>query len=136
MPILSLDYGDRYIGLAITDSEEKIPLRHSVIDQKKVKALVKIPAIIQQEKINKILVGVPISLSGNETAQTRKSRKFINRLRKNINATIQIEEVDETLTSVEAAQNLRLEGSHQDEEHMEAARLILEAYLKKQVSTE
>lgn len=35
MPIICLDYGDRYVGVATTDPEGKIALRHSTIDQKK-----------------------------------------------------------------------------------------------------
>ena len=43
---------------------------------------------------------------------------------------IEIEGVDETLTSVEARENLKLDGQGMKEEHAEAARIMLADYLK------
>ncbi|HLD26051.1 MAG TPA: Holliday junction resolvase RuvX [Candidatus Andersenbacteria bacterium] len=129
--MLCIDFGERYIGLAITDPEGRLALRHSVIDQKTTPALPILHEIAQKERVQKILVGVPVSLAGRETAQTRVSQQFIQKLRAELGEAVEIESVDETLTSHEAAQNLAREGASSQDEHMEAARLMLEEYLRR-----
>lgn len=126
--LLCLDYGSRYVGVAITDPDEKMALRHSVIDQKKQSLSEQLHGIVEKERVEKILVGVPISLSGKDSAQTLVSRNFISSLRQNF-PTLAIESVDETLTSVEAEERVKFEGVSKDEAHAEAARLMLAEYL-------
>ena len=128
--ILCLDYGSRYIGVAITDPDERLALRHSVIDQKKDQALPILQTIIEKERVTTIVVGVPISLSGNESQQTKVSRKFIEKLKVAF-PTLTIDEADETLTSYEAEQHIKAEGGKPGDAHAEAARLILKTYLTK-----
>ena len=75
--ILCLDYGERYVGVAIADLEDRIALRHSTVNQKEDDALSKIKDVVEEEGVEKILVSVPRSLSGEETAQTRVSLGFV-----------------------------------------------------------
>ena len=126
--ILALDYGTRYIGLAISDPDERLALRHSVIDQKQQPAMATLKQIVDQERITTIIVGVPISLSGNESQQTHITRKFVAKLKEEF-PTLAIKEVDETLTSWSADEQIRHEGGKKEDAHMEAARIILETYL-------
>jgi putative Holliday junction resolvase len=128
--ILSLDYGERYIGIAITDYDERLAVRHSVIDQKKEDALKKIAEIVMREEITTVLVGIPTSLSGNETAQTHVSLDFIEKLQQALGEDIKVHGADETLTSVEAERHIKLEGGKPEDGHMEAARIILEDFLR------
>lgn len=129
---LCLDYGDRYIGVAATDSEGRIPYRYGTIDQRMQKALHEIQQIVEKEKVIKILVGVPLSLEGNETEQTHKTLAFIELLRAEVGPMAEVETIDETLTSVEAARLIRYEGGKKEDEHAEAARLMLQDYLRQQ----
>ncbi|MEX1997206.1 MAG: Holliday junction resolvase RuvX [Candidatus Andersenbacteria bacterium] len=126
--ILCLDYGTRYIGVAMTDPDERIALRYSTVDQKKREFAAVLKEIIEHDKISRILVGVPISLSGSESAQTRVTRNFIDYVRRQV-PTIPIEEVDETLTSYAAEQQVRAEGGSREAAHAEAARIMLADYL-------
>ncbi len=128
--IAALDYGERFIGVAITDPEGRLALRHSVIDQKKVKALEAIQDLISKERITKILVGVPINLEGEETEQTFVSLRFIEQLEGALGEGVEVVSVDETLTSVEAEGRLMREGTNKEESHAEAARIMLEEYLR------
>lgn len=128
--ILCLDYGDRYIGMAATDQDGRIPYRYGTIDQKNQSVMPEISAIIAREQIKKILVGVPMGLEGNETEQTHKSLAFIDSLRAALGEEMDIESVDETLTSVEAQRMIRYEGGKPEDEHAEAARLMLQDYLR------
>lgn len=131
MAILALDYGDRYIGIAITDVENKIPLRHSVIDQKKTEAFAALHSLITAEHINQVIVGVPYDLDGEATAQTAICEQFIRDLRAQVSG-VAVDPINETLTSIEAAAHLRLEGVSRTEEHAEAARIMLADYLAAQ----
>jgi putative holliday junction resolvase len=128
--ILALDYGERYVGVAITDPDGRVGLRHSVIDQKKGNVFGLVKDILAKEGITKILVGVPMSLEGEETQQTHVSLAFIEKLQEALGEAIDIEPVDETLTSVAAEENLIRDGVAQDQSHAEAARIILEDYLR------
>jgi putative Holliday junction resolvase len=127
--MLALDYGSRYIGVAATDYEGRIPFRHSTIDQKQQKALEVIPGIVAKERIKKILVGLPVNLEGGYTQQTGISQAFIQRLRTVVPEDVEIIAVDETLTSVEAEKRIAFEGGDIAAAHSEAARILLEDYL-------
>ncbi len=126
---LCLDYGDRYIGMAATDTDGRLPHRFGTIDQQKEKALDKIEDIIKKAPVRHILVGVPISLVGNVTDQTRKTLAFIDLLKSRLGNQVKIETIDETLTSIEAQKLIRLEGGNPEDEHAEAARIMLADYI-------
>ncbi|MDP3996974.1 MAG: Holliday junction resolvase RuvX [Candidatus Andersenbacteria bacterium] len=128
--LLCLDYGKRYIGVAITDAENKIALRHSVIDQKEQKAMEVIKNIVEKEMVEKILVSVPLNLLREETDQTQQSLAFIEKLR-GLLPRVEVGGVDETFTSVEADRRIKSEGADKDDAHAEAARMMLSDYLKK-----
>ncbi len=128
--ILALDYGSRYIGVAATDHEGKTPYRHSTIDGQQTNAFQKIKKIVEQEKMQKILVGLPVSLDGTYTQQTARTQTFISKLRQELGYAYVIETVDETLTSVEAEKHIRFEGGDSAAAHSEAARILLEDYLR------
>ena len=129
--ILALDYGERYVGVAITDPDGRLALRHSVLDQKQQKDIFGLLRdIIQKEGITKILVGVPVSLEGDETAQTHVSLAFMEKLQTEMSESIEVLPADETLTSVAAEERLIREGINKAEAHAEAARIILEDYLR------
>ncbi len=127
--ILCLDYGERYVGVAVTDSERKIALRHSTIDQGKADIWKQVGLLVQSEQAEKVLVGVPVSLSGGETAQTRASLEFLEKLQSVLGNKVVVEGVDEVFSSKEARRRLRAEGGNEGEEHREAARLMLADYI-------
>lgn len=127
---LCIDYGERYVGLAATDSDGMICYRYAVLDQKQVNVLDAIKNIVVKERSKIVLVGVPTGLSGNETAQTKVTRDFFQKLRAVLPAEITMAEVDETLTSVEAAKQIKLEGAPKEQEHAEAACIMLESYMR------
>lgn len=129
MVVLALDYGERYVGVAITDPDGRLALRHSTIDQKTTDVFIVVKKLVVDEQVTKVLVGVPLSLSGNETQQTHVSLQFIERLRQALGSSVVVEGVDETLTSVEAERIVRDEGGKKGDAHAEAARLMLEDYL-------
>lgn len=128
--VLCLDYGNRFVGVAVTDSEGKLALRHSVIDQRKQDSFREIVRVVGQESVGKVLVGLPLNLERQDTDQTRTVREFMEKLRGELPAGVAVEEIDEIMSSVEARRHIQLEGTPKNEEHAEAARIMLDDYLR------
>ncbi len=119
------------MGLAATDSDGKLTYRYGTIDRKTSDVFGELQKVVEKEKFEVVVVGVPIGLEGQETKQTAKTRSFIGTLRQFLPLNIKIEEISEVLSSVEARGNIRAEGGSQDLEHAEAARILLEDYLRR-----
>ena len=99
--ILGIDFGDRRIGISISDSLNIIASPLMVIDRKKIiKYLDKIRSITIENDVGLIVVGLPITLKGTSSKQTEKTLNFINELSQKVD--IPIKTIDERLTSLEA----------------------------------
>jgi len=121
---LAVDYGKRYVGLAIASSKLKIAMPYGVLQNKSKSFLFSsLKKIIAKEKIKKIIIGRPIGLSGRLTLQTKIVDKFIQELRKEIK--LPIVDSDERLTS-KLAEKL---SSGNIENHSVAAMIIIRDYL-------
>lgn len=129
--ILALDIGDRYVGIAATDHiDESLAYRYGTLDRKGEDVLSALADIIHKESIDTLILGVPYHVEdGSETAQTRKTKDFINAVKGKFGSSVGYVEVDETLTSLQAKENLKIEGIDNTEEHAEAARVMLKEYL-------
>lgn len=132
MAILSIDFGEKRVGLAIS-WEEIIAKRYTTLTYKTDDELVdKILTICNEEEIDKIIVGLPVTLNERKVGhQAEKVREFTDSLQKEIRKPIIL--VDETLTTEEAKENLKEEGLSEDKIKplidQEAARIILQDYL-------
>jgi putative transcription antitermination factor YqgF len=127
---IALDVGDRYVGIAATDHIDAIAYRYATIDRKQSEPFSVILDIVKKESIQEIVIGVPYHVEdGSETQQTKKTLDFISQLKEHIGSGVSYVQVDETLTSSQAKQNLKELGASVHEEHAEAARLMLQEYL-------
>jgi len=130
--IAALDYGKVRIGFAVTDEAKIIvqtpipPLRNDKQFFKKIKQTVK------DLNIEKIIVGLPVALSGGQTAQTEETQGFVDELRNQLQ--ISIETADERLTSKFSQNMLRESGLSAKEQKQyidnQSAQIILTNYLK------
>ena len=125
MVILGIDYGKNKMGLAISEGQLASPFR--IIDISSLnEAINKILKIIEDEKVEKIVIGVPES--GEAYSITKK---FIFSLKlKAIN--VEIVETDETLTSQAARQKmveLNEPTSKRSREDAYSAAILLQDYL-------
>ena len=130
--LLAIDYGEAKIGLAITDETGRIALPYQVIENKGfVFVLSYLKDVCEEEMIEEIIVGRPIGLEGQETQQTKKTDEFIDKLKNNLEVSIETE--DERLTS-KAAQTL-LGSSRRygpgEGDHAVAAMIILRDWLER-----
>lgn len=131
MRILGIDYGDRRIGLAISDRGKKLASRFLTVENRTLeKSIEVIKNIIIKENIEKIIVGLPVGLK-TESEQTVKTRLFIRELKQKIN--LPIIEANEVFTSKMAEENLLNAGIKREKIKeiidQEAARIILQDYL-------
>lgn len=131
MKILGIDYGNKKIGLAISDVDKKLASRFLTLKNKSLKSSIKeIKNIIIDKEIGEIVVGLPVGLRA-ESNQTRKTNNFVDYLTKEIN--ISIKKINEVFTSKMAEENLRDAGVKSGEIKkiidQEAARIFLQDYL-------
>jgi len=119
MRILGIDYGMAKIGLAIADGDMAVPFK--IIKETDFnKQLDLIIEIIKSENIDKVVIGLPMSLKQNETQQTEHTQTFIDALKQK---GVDIVTADERLSS-KAAQSLGIK-----EDDAVAAMQILQTYI-------
>ena len=120
--LLGIDYGERYIGIAIKHEEVNIPYGHKIIDTKNIDINKELEVIIKDKKINKIVIGYPIGLNTNKTRMSNTVDEFIENILQKYN--IPIEKIDERMTSklINSTKNNRVDDL--------SAVQILETYIK------
>ncbi len=124
--IIALDIGKTRIGVAKAHTVARFPSPYTTLinDATVIEA---IRAILQAESVETIVVGLPRSLSGNETDQTVYTRDFARQLEEYATIVFQ----DEALTSKKAQAELELRRKPYTKGDIDAlaATYILEDYL-------
>ena len=124
MKILAIDFGLKHFGIAISEGFLAEPFKELIVKNKE-KTLKQLKEICQQNKIEKVVIGMP------EGKLTPIIKKWANTLRAKINLPIVFQ--DETLTSKEAKRKMVEAGKplkkRRKSEHLIAACLILQSYL-------
>ena len=132
MRILGIDYGNKRVGIAVSDSLgwTAQPLATLKMHGHQ-ELLTEIKEYIEKYKVEKIVVGMPYNMDGTMGKRAEITQAFINFLKKNIDIPIEIQ--DERLTSSQA-ENILLEADVSREGRKKvidklAASLILQSYL-------
>ena len=96
--IIGIDYGERFIGLAIKKKSLNTPYPLKILDSKKADILDEIKKILVDNEIEEIVIGYPIGLNNHETRMTKVVDKFIT---KDLNKICELPviKVDERMTS-------------------------------------
>ena len=94
--ILSIDYGERYLGLAVRTDKTTIPIPVTVIDSNKQNVLKAINEYIENYNVSTIVIGYPIGLNNSENRMTNLVNSFVEEL---INLNVQVHKIDERLSS-------------------------------------
>tara|TARA_B100000925_G_C21906711_1_gene429636 strand:+ start:364 stop:741 length:378 start_codon:yes stop_codon:yes gene_type:complete len=94
--ILSIDYGERFLGLAVRTDKTTIPIPVTVIDSKKQNVLKVINEYIENYNVSTIVIGYPIGLNNSENRMTNLVNSFIKEL---LNLNVQVHKIDERLSS-------------------------------------
>lgn len=130
--IMALDIGTKRIGIALSDFLHIIAAGHSFIPRQPEKeAIETIKKIAVENKVNKIVIGVPINMDGTQGAQAQDCLEFAQNFKNDFEIIFE----DERLTSEQAEENLR--ERRIDFRHnkglvdIESACIILEQYINK-----
>lgn len=135
MRALGIDYGLRRIGLALSDPTGTIasPLETLVRRTGKRPPITKLETIARERDVEHLVVGLPLSLDGNETEWCGEVRSVGERLAERLS--LEVSFVDERMTSVRAERAVRASGlpkrKREDKRRIDAAaaQLILQAWL-------
>jgi putative Holliday junction resolvase len=128
--IMSVDWGTVRVGVAMTDEEQKLafPLQHTLETKT---AGDEIRKLTEEYQIERILVGLPLSLQGQQGESAQKAQKFGDDLAKRTG--LQVEYVDERFSSVASTQalheqDIKEKDQRQIKDNISAA-LLLQQYL-------
>jgi putative Holliday junction resolvase len=99
--IICIDYGGKRTGIAVTDPLQIIATGLTTIDTFKLVSFLK--DYCSREKVERILIGMPLNLDDTPTHATPLVHKAILQLKKNF-PSIPIEEIDERFSSKLAKQ--------------------------------
>ncbi|MFL2988285.1 MAG: Holliday junction resolvase RuvX [Candidatus Neomarinimicrobiota bacterium] len=130
--ILAIDFGDVRVGLALSDLTCTISKPFKTINYINIEDLLnQIFEITKENQVNKIVVGIPYNMKGEDTKQTIKVREFVSELENKMDYKIDL--IDERLTSSEAEKfmhqmNIKT-GHNKDKIDKIAASIILQEYL-------
>lgn len=133
--VLAIDYGERRIGLAISDPTATIaqPLPTLTRRAGKRPPIAKILEIATANDVAAIVIGLPLTLAGDDSEWTRSVRDFAAALR--ARAALPVDLIDERLTSVRAERSVRslgLKKRHREQKERvdaAAAMILLQMYL-------
>lgn len=130
--LLGIDHGDKRIGLAFSRAGLVSPL-HVLKDMDQGTAINEINRVCKENKVTKIVIGLPLDASGKETLQSKKVRRFAKMLRVYVKIPQEfVNELDTTQESLEESIQYGISGkSTQDIDHIAAA-MILKKYLREQ----
>lgn len=136
MRILGLDYGSKTVGVAMTDALGMTVQPYKTIqrdrESKLRQTLSEIAEIVEQYRIEKIVMGLPLNMDDTEGDRAAKTRDFAEKLK--LRVVVPIEFTDERLTTMEAEEILDQSGIPRSEQKkvidQVAAQLILEQYLR------
>ncbi|MBA2347418.1 MAG: Holliday junction resolvase RuvX [Solirubrobacterales bacterium] len=126
MRILALDYGSARCGCAVSDPTGILatPI-DPVLRPATRKGYNRLLGVVRERGVKRVVVGLPVGLSGRDTAQTQECRDFAARLRNSLGEGIPVDLYDERFTTQIAARS----GSNDTAEDSRAAAVLLEDYL-------
>ena len=131
---LALDIGNKRIGVAVSDITGLYAFPLTTIFRKNISNdIEKLYQLIIEKEANELIIGLPLLLSGEEGAQVRLVKSFVNLLNKKID--IPIYYIDERYSTVQAEDKLMNAGirtsKNQKKIDSAAAAIILQSYLDK-----
>ena len=120
--MLSLDYGAARCGCAVSDPSGTLVRPLAAVEPPDPRT---IADLVAAEGVERVIVGLPTTLSGEEGEQAKLSREFAGELSELLD--VPVETYDERLTTRMAERSAR-EGARADRDSLAAAHL-LESYL-------
>lgn len=132
MRVLAIDYGERWLGLAVTDALGIIPQGLPPIQRTEIAAdLEALDRLVREREVREIVLGLPKRMDDSLGPAAAKVQEFAELLKKHLNLPVHL--VDERLTSAHAHRLMTEAGvptpKKRMKEHGFAAQVILRTYL-------
>ncbi len=131
--ILSIDYGKKRTGIAVTDPLQIIANGLATVSTSELLSYLK--DYLSREQVERIIIGRPLQTNGQPSENLQRVEQFVNRWKKEM-PDVPVEYVDERFTSVLAHQAMIDGGlrkkARQDKALVDkiSATIILEDYLR------
>ena len=130
--IIGIDYGEVRVGISLSDLTQTIAKPFRTINYNNLDHLLtQLKEIITENEVDKLVVGIPYNMKGENTKQTLKVKEFISFLESNLSYDIAL--IDERLSSVEAEKTMHKmnikTGHNKGTIDKIAASVILQEYL-------
>ena len=131
--ILSIDYGKKRTGIAVTDPLQIIANGLATVSTSELLSYLK--DYLSREQVERIIIGRPMQTNGQPSENLQRVEQFVNRWKKEM-PDVPVEYVDERFTSVLAHQAMIDGGlrkkARQDKALVDkiSATIILEDYLR------
>ena len=127
MRVLALDYGSARCGCALSDPTGTIVTPIAAVSRPgSRRGMGAIQRIVDEREVKRIVIGLPLSLKGGDTDQTRETRAFAEQLTARLGDGVAVEMHDERFTTRMAQ---RMEGAFAASEDSRAAAHLLESWL-------
>ncbi len=129
---LGIDYGEKRVGLALSDPTNVIATPFEVIPNSP-RLAERLAELISQHDVRRVVVGLPLTLKGEVGRKGLEIRAFISRLKETI--AVEIIEWDERFSSRTAQSTMREMGVKRSRRQAKtdvdamAAAIILQGYL-------
>ena len=132
MPTLAIDYGERRIGLAVSDPLDLLAHGLPTIDTRKCGDPIEaIGEVAADHDVTEILLGLPKNLDGTLGPAAQKVEAFADELRERLG--IEVVLVDERLTTAQAHSRMKQAGMKRKQRAQRAdriaAQILLQSYL-------
>ena len=125
MRVLALDYGAARCGCALSDPTGTLatPIE-PVLRPATRKGFARVCDLVREREVGRVVVGLPLSLSGGDSAQTAETRAWAARLAERV--TVPVELYDERFTTLLASRD---PGDPTSSEDLRAAAHLLSGWL-------
>jgi putative Holliday junction resolvase len=127
--MLGIDFGERRVGLAISDEDGRVVTPLVTLERRDDRRLIRrIAEIAAQEAVGTLVVGEPVNVDGSRGPAAERVRRFASKLATTTGLETLL--VNESLTSVAARERLREAGvdlrRHPERIDAVAAQILLE----------
>ena len=123
MKVLALDYGAARTGVAVSDPTGTLARPLCVVERATSEAgLARLAELVRDEEVERVVVGLPLTLRGERGAQVGETERFLEALRQVVG--VPVDTFDERFTTALAAG-----GGGDAPEDARAAAHLLSSYL-------
>lgn len=125
MRVLALDYGSARCGCALSDPTGTLATPIAAVERPATRrGMARLVQLVREREVERIVVGLPVTLAGEDSDQTREARAFADALGARAGG-VPVELYDERFTTAIAARS----GGASSSEDSRAAAVLLEDWL-------